>query len=275
MGIRISECCPVSRTTERIIKPDGVTVSYDRFGQGPPLVLVHGSFSDQVTNWQEVACLLQDHFTVYAIARRGRGETSATHNHTVHDEVTDVAAVLDAIGEPVFLLGHSYGAVCALDAAGLMAGAVQKLVLYEHPRLSTVAASTVARLEKSAKRGDWNKMVQTFMLDALQVPPSEVEMIRTTPFWDVWTADARATLNDLRALVKHEFDVARFRSLDIPVLLLIGTESPRDIYLTDTLDAILPNATIVALEGQAHEGMTTAPEQFFDAVSEFLLRSRA
>jgi pimeloyl-ACP methyl ester carboxylesterase len=65
--------------------------------------------------------------------------------------------------------------------------------------------------------------------------------------------------------------VKRFHSLDVPVLLLIGTESPRDNYLTDTLNAVLPNATIVALEGQAHEGMTTAPEQFVDAISKFLL----
>jgi pimeloyl-ACP methyl ester carboxylesterase len=272
MSTRISEHYPANRITERITKPDGVTVSYDRFGEGPPLVLVHGSFSDHVTNWQEVTYLLKDRFTVYSVARRGRGETSATHNHTINDEMSDVASVLDAVGEPAFLLGHSYGAVCALGAAGLRAAAVRKLVLYEHPTASMFTAPLVARLEKFAESEDWNRVVQTFMLDALQVPPGEVEMIRSTPFWNVWTSDAKATVNDLRAIVKHEFDVKRFRSLDVPVLLLIGTESPRDNYLTDTLNAVLPNATIVALEGQAHEGMTTAPEQFVDAISKFLLK---
>jgi len=42
------------------------------------LVLVHGSFSDHKTNWEFVKSLFEKQFTVYAIARRGRGETDAT-----------------------------------------------------------------------------------------------------------------------------------------------------------------------------------------------------
>ncbi len=75
----------------------------------------------------------------------------------------------------------------------------------------------------------------------------------------------------MRVLVKYRFDATRHRSLSMPVLLLIGTESPRDLYVTDALAAVLPNARIRELEGQAHEGMTRAPAQFVDAISEFLL----
>jgi pimeloyl-ACP methyl ester carboxylesterase len=182
-----------------------------------------------------------------------------------------VAAVLQHIGEPAFLLGHSYGAVCALEAALVAPDRVRKLVLYEHPGPNADTASHLAQLERLAEREDWDAMVQTFMRDVLQVPPSEVEEIRATPFWEVWLADARATLNDLRALTRHTIDVARFRSLRMPVLLLIGTESPRDLYATDALAAVLPDTRIHALDGQAHEGMTTAPEQFTDAVKDFLL----
>ena len=39
---------------ERVTAPSGITVSYDRYGQGPPLVLVHGGFSDHLTNWERV-----------------------------------------------------------------------------------------------------------------------------------------------------------------------------------------------------------------------------
>ena len=38
----------------------------------------------------------------------------------------------DSIGEPVFLLGHSFGALCSLEAA-LLTPNVRKLVLYEPP----------------------------------------------------------------------------------------------------------------------------------------------
>jgi pimeloyl-ACP methyl ester carboxylesterase len=67
---------------QRIESTDGTTVSYAKYGSGPPLVLVHGGFSDHITNWQECKSLLERRFTVYAIARRGRGETSAAHDRT-------------------------------------------------------------------------------------------------------------------------------------------------------------------------------------------------
>jgi pimeloyl-ACP methyl ester carboxylesterase len=113
-------------------------------------------------------------------------------------------------------------------------------------------------------------MVEAFM-QILQVPPEEIAEIKTTPFWSVWTVDARATLNDLRALLKHDFSTERFGSLNMSVLLIIGSESPRELYLTDALHAVLPDSRIVTLEGTAHEGMTMVPEQFVAKVSEFLL----
>jgi len=256
---------------EQITRQDGTVVSYDRYGDGPPLVLVHGGFSDHITNWTYVKPLLQERFTVYAVARRGRGDTDATDGHSLRDEAADVAAIVRQAVEPVFLLGHSYGALCALGAAVLDPAGVRKLVLYEPPFPHALAPDLVARLETLAAREDWDGLVGSFLVDGLRVPPDEVNALRATPGWAPWTADAKATVHDLRALVAHRFDASRYRSLGMPVLLLIGTESPRDLYVTDALAAVLPDARIVELEGQAHEGMTTAPAQFVDAVSEFLL----
>ena len=117
----------------------------------------------------------------------------------------------------------------------------------------------------------WDRLVETFMGEVLEVPADEVAGIKAAPFWRVWTADAEATLHDLRALSRHRFDAERYRSLRMPVQLLIGTASPRRIYVTDALAAVLPDVRITPLEGQAHEGMTTAPDQFVAAISTFLL----
>ena len=81
----------------RITTPAGVTVSFDRWGSGPPLVLVHGAFSDHVSNWELVRPLWEDRFTGYAVARRGRGETDAIRGHGLEDEGRDVAAVIRSI----------------------------------------------------------------------------------------------------------------------------------------------------------------------------------
>ncbi|HSB14801.1 MAG TPA: hypothetical protein VLE22_10095 [Bryobacteraceae bacterium] len=70
----------------RIASPSEATVSFRRYGSGPPLILVYGSFSDDVTNWIFVKPILEKRFTVYAIARRDRGETDATEGHSLEDE---------------------------------------------------------------------------------------------------------------------------------------------------------------------------------------------
>jgi pimeloyl-ACP methyl ester carboxylesterase len=70
----------------QVSSASGTLVSYDTYGSGPPLVLVHGAFSDHHTNWEFVKPLFETRFTVYAVARRGRGETPRTEGHSVGDE---------------------------------------------------------------------------------------------------------------------------------------------------------------------------------------------
>ena len=256
---------------ERISSSSGATVSYFKYGNGPALVLVHGAFSDHETNWELVKPILRERFTVYAIARRGRGDTDATEGHSLNDEVMDVVAVIQAVGDPVFLLGHSYGAHCSLAAAVLVPGLVRKLVLYEAVWPRVVSPKVLARLEPLAAAGAWDDFAITFFRDTLAVPISELDALRRTDLWPPIVADGKASLGDLRAISKYDFKPERFNSLAIPVLLQIGTESPRDLYVTDVLATVLPDVRIQELPGQAHEGMTTSPEMYADAVTRFLL----
>jgi pimeloyl-ACP methyl ester carboxylesterase len=256
---------------QRIPSPAGATVSYDQYGSGLPLVLVHGAFSDHQTNWEFVKPLFENQFTVYAIARRGRGETDATAEHSLEDESRDVVAVMQSIGGPVFLLGHSYGAQTALAAAAQVPDRVRKLVLYEPAWPRVVGQEALARLEELAQAGDWEGFAVTFFRDRLYVPVEALDELRATELWPPIIADAKASLGDLRALSRYDFQAERFRELRVPVMLQIGTESPRDLYVTDALAAVLPNVRIEDLPGQAHEGMTTAPQMYAEAASRFLL----
>jgi pimeloyl-ACP methyl ester carboxylesterase len=181
-----------------------------------------------------------------------------------------VVALIEKVGEPVFLLGHSYGARCCVEAAEMVPSNVRKLVLYEPPRPGMVREA-FARLERLAAAGKWDEFAFSFFKDVIQVPEQELQALRATELWPPIIGDAKATLGDLSALNRHEFRPDRYRKVDSPVLLQIGSESPRDLYATDVLATTLPNARIGILEGQAHEGMTTAPEQYAVAVKEFLL----
>jgi pimeloyl-ACP methyl ester carboxylesterase len=215
--------------------------------------------------------MFSERFTVYAIARRGRGETDATNGHSLEDEVADLVAVLKAVGEPAFLLGHSYGAHCSLAAAAQVPDRVQKLVLYEPAWPTKLPQQAVVPLERLAAKGSWDEFAMAFFRDLLLVPVGELEEVRTTELWPPIIADAPASLGDLRAISRYVFEPERFTRLDVPVLLQIGSESPRDLYVTDAVAAVLPNARIEALPGQAHEGMTTAPDMYARSVINFLL----
>jgi pimeloyl-ACP methyl ester carboxylesterase len=254
-----------------VASPTGISLFYEKYGSGPSLVLVHGGFDDHHTNWARVKPLLAEQFEVYAAARRGRGETQATEGHSLEDEAADIAALIASIDQPVFLLGHSYGAQVALAAAARLPNRVRKLVLYEPPLPDTVCQEGLHRLEALAHAGDWDGFASSFFHGALQIPHEDLDQIRASDAWPAIVADAEASLGDIRALCRYAFDADRFRALRLPVLLQVGTESPREFFATDALAAALPEAHIEELPGQAHEAMQTAPELYAESVARFLL----
>jgi|SRR5688572_18669742 len=255
---------------QKIRSTTGTTISFDRYGSGPPLVLVHGAFSDHASNWQYVKPILEQHYTVYAVARRGRGETDATSGHSLEDEGRDVAGVIATIDRPVLLLGHSYGAHTSLLAAVQVPSRVSKLVLYEPGWPHLLGDAILAPLESLAASGDWDRFATHFFGDVLSVPGDDLEQLRASADWPPILADAPATLHDFRALNRYSFVPERFRDLAMPVLLQIGTESPRDLYVTDALAGVLRDVRIGELRGQAHEAMTTAPQRYAEEVDRFL-----
>ncbi len=209
----------------KLTSPSGITVSCDKGGSGPPLVLVHGSFSDHRSNWEFVKPTFAEQFTVYAVARRGRGETEATEGHSVEDEAGDAAAVLKSIAEPVCLLGHSYGAMVALAAASSVPEHIRKLILYEPPWPHLTTRAMVERLKGMAAAGRWEELAVTFFHEVISVPMEEVEELRHTELWPSVVADAEATLGDLSALSRYRFVPEAFRELPFPVLLQPGLPS--------------------------------------------------
>ena len=108
---------------------DGTVIAYKRTGDGPALVLVHGTGRDH-TLWEHSLSALTRQTTIYAIDRRGRGASGNANAYSLDREVEDVIAVVAMAGETVSLLGHSYGAIVALEVE-LRANHLHSLILYE------------------------------------------------------------------------------------------------------------------------------------------------
>ena len=253
--------------TQHVTHEDGSRIGFEVFGSGPPLVLVHGAFTDRVSNWITVREALAERFTVHAVDRRGRNESVATTARSTLDEFEDVAAVLRFGSEPAFVLGHSYGAHVALGAASLLPDSVRGLILYEPPTVTSLSAETARALDADAERGDWDAFVARFFAEVAQASPQELEAMRGSPVWGLLVTGAPSTLHDIRALQGYDFDPGAFRALKLPVTFLCGSQSPPiQRVVTDALLEALPQAHRVILEGQGHDGMYGDPAGFVEAV---------
>jgi pimeloyl-ACP methyl ester carboxylesterase len=259
-------------SVETITSADGTPIAFERTGSGPPLVLVHGTTADR-TRWHHLLPALTEHFTVYTVDRRGRGESGDAADYDLTREFEDVAAVVEAIDEPVVLLGHSFGALCALEAA-LRTDNLDRLVLYEAPLPVSDDfpddADALAEMASLRDDGKDEEALVLFLRDVAGLPPAELDALRAAPNWPARVTAVHTVLRELPAVEAYEFDAARFAGLTTPTVLLSGGESPR-FYgdATDALTQALPNSRVVVLEGHAHAAMNTGPDRFVDEVVSF------
>lgn len=258
---------------ETITSADGVSIAFERTGRGPPLVLVHGTTADH-TRWEPVLPALEEHVTVYAIDRRGRGESGDTADYDLEQEFDDVAAVVDSIDTPVVLLGHSYGALCSLEAA-LRTDNLRALILYEPPiPIGTHEihdADELAKMKALLDEGEDEQALVLFLSEIADIPSAQIEVLRAAPNWQARVDAAHTAYRETRAPAAYDFEPARFERMTTPTLLLSGGESPH--WFTDAIEAIddaLPDSRVVVLEGQEHVAMNTAPDLFLETVLTFI-----
>jgi len=248
-------------------------LAYWRCGKGPPLVLVHGTAADH-SRWGPVLPALEERFTVYAVDRRGRGGSSDSDDYAVEREFEDIAAVVNSLGEPVNLLGHSYGGLVGLEAA-LLTRNVRKLVLYD-PGIEVGGEEiypheVVERLDALLEHGDRDGVVETTMREVAGLPPETVEYMRTLPVWQARVDAAHTIPRELRAVKAYRFDPERFGDLATPALMLAGSDSPVALRkAAETVDAALSGSRIVVMEGQGHSAMDTGTDLFTTEVLRFL-----
>lgn len=257
-------------TMETVTSRDGTAIAYWRSGHGPPLLLVHGGLSDR-TAWVLVQPALAERFTVYAINRRGRDGSGEPAAHAMEREFEDVVAVIDAIGEPVHLLGHSGGALCSLGAV-LLTDHVRSLILYEPPSLDAVGAElNVSRVRKLVEAGKNEEAAIEFLRTGPGVSEEDLDRFRRSQLWSHIVSLAPTMPPEFDALMEFEFEVKRYGALKFPLLLLVGSESPPRLReLSDALARIVPDARVVELEGQQHGANLTAPDLFVAEVTKFL-----
>jgi pimeloyl-ACP methyl ester carboxylesterase len=99
------------------LKTNGIRLNYEKSGNGPALILLHGN-SETHHIFDNAAISLAHHFTVYAIDTRGHGESSPVREFHYDDMADDIVAFITQLGlhQPA-LYGFSDGGIVGLLVA--------------------------------------------------------------------------------------------------------------------------------------------------------------
>ena len=263
---------------QRVVSPDGTPIACHRSGTGSPLVLVHGTGAASPQAWAAFPAL-REHFSVCAVDRRGRGQSGDGAGCAIEREFEDIAAVVAAIGEPADVLGHSFGGLCALEAA-LLNPRIRRLVLYEPAGMSLPGqavypegfASRIGALLDAGKR---EEALTVFYGEAAGMTRQEIEDLKSSPAWPQRLAAAFTVPREIRAEQQYRFDPRRFEALRTPTLLLTGGDSLPSLKAgIEALAAALPDSRLALMPGQQHVTMYTAPDLFVQEVLGFLSAPR-
>jgi len=259
----------------RITSADGTTISVEQHGAGRPLVLVSGAlFASQ--RWLKLVPLISDQRAVFVVDRRGRGKSG---NGTAYDparEVEDLMAVLEGIEGPVDLLGHSSGAILALQVAQRTPANLSRLIVYEPPVFfdasDRIDQDLPERLDALLASGQPEAAVETFLREGPRTSEAELSSLKGGPAWQpLVKALAHTVPYDARVQRAFSADPELLSRIRIRTLMLLGAASPlRMRRAAETIAARLPEATLLELPDQQHMAMLSAPALFANAVNDFL-----
>lgn len=253
----------------------GLTLAYQRAGQGPPLVLLHGAYEDSRI-WRRQLDGLADEFTVVALDVLGCGQSDDPPAGFGASDYSDcLAGFVAALGfSAPHVLGLSWGSVLALG-------------LYQrHPQ-------TVASLVLASAYAGWAgslppEEVQRRMRQVLREVDLPAEQFVSDWVPTLLTPAAPQELVDEVSHIMGDFHPAGMRAaalglgevdyrevlptITVPTLLLYGgadVRSPVASVGADLHEAI-PGSMLVTIPGAPHLANVEAPEAFNDAVRRFL-----
>jgi pimeloyl-ACP methyl ester carboxylesterase len=256
------------------IEVRGLGIAFERRGDGPPLVLLHGILQDSRA-WRGQLDALSDEFTVVAWDAPGCGRSSDPPETFRMPEYADcLAAFVGALGlgRP-HVLGLSFGAALALE------------LCRRHPRIprTLVLASAYAGWAGSLPAEVVDQRLQQALREA-DLPPD-----RFIPGWipGLLTGSAPAELVDEVVEMMSEFHAAGYRAMahglaeadlrdvlqhiDVPTLLLYGDADRRSpLGVAEDLHARITASSLVVMPGVGHLVNLEAPETFNAEVRGFL-----
>jgi esterase len=245
-------------------------------GEGQPLIILHGLFGSS-DNWQTHAKKLAEYFQVVLVDQRNHGHSGWSDDFSYELMAEDLNELIGELGfGKVLLLGHSMGGKTIMRFAQLFPGKIEKMIVadmgirsYPPHHQDILAGLGSVDLEKVKTRGEVEEILKPFvpndstraflMKNLYWVEKGKLGWRMNTPVLE------REMPEILKALPQDE--------VIVPALFLTGGESG---YVSgedhDAIEEVFPDSTFVEIAGAGHWVHAEAPEEFLNAVLEFLLR---
>lgn len=274
---------------------DGLRLYYSTYGNGPQVVVIPGGFYVD-----EEFRPLADGRTLVFLHQRGRGRSEAVTDPEMvgfAQEYRDLEALRERLGvERMVLVGWSQvGLVTALYALE-HPGRIDRMVhlcslgpdigSYAHG-LPEVQRKSQRRLDPDAlarlerlREGDWaerhparfaEEWERVHMVRQLGDPGVVEKMRFDHCVWPNEWPDRIAARRELLAPSFESWDERdRLSSLDVPMLVVHGTEDLIPDECARDMAATVPEARLLTIDGSGHFPWLESPDVFFPAMERFL-----
>ena len=242
--------------------------------EAPPLVIVHGLYGS-ARNWGVIARRLADRRDVITVDQRNHGESPRFGTQSYADMAGDLAEVIQGIGGPVDLLGHSMGGKAAMQLALTQGALLRRLVVadiapvaYGHDQSHHARAMMALDLTGVTTRGEADRRLAATIDDAgLRAFFLQSLDLKATG-GPRWRLNLPVLETEMPKIVGWPGTTGQF---DGPTLFLTGADSH---YVRpehrDTIRALFPHARFAKLPGAGHWLHADKPREFEETVRVFL-----
>jgi len=256
-------------------------------GSGPPLIMLGGGTRGADEFIPHARLLSRSHRIIRLQTlniSRSRQKQPLPTNYSIDLEVAAVGETLNRLGVnvPADFVGHSLGALIALQFALEHPERVRSLILAEPPAFWVVPS---VELQSTP---DMQAMYEMLLTLGPEVEPTDDQWIRfrcllgecglkrpepDSASWQEWVA-RRAALRGLSAIAKMQGDMRQLRSFRKPVLIVTGKNTVSFHRRIDDILAVeYPLAERLELPGN-HAAVLTAQEEFLNGLRSFLEQHR-
>ena len=238
---------------------------------GTPLLIVHGLYGSG-RNWGVIAKRLSDTRRVITVDMRNHGESFWSDEHKYTDLAQDLAEVIDHLGGPMDVVGHSMGGKAAMVLALTRPDTLRRLVIadiapvaYTHSQMEFIEAMRSVDMRTVARRSDANAQLKaagvdealcSFLTQSLDVPQKK------------WRLNLDALARNMHAIMGFP-DIAAVYSG--PNLFLSGGQS--DYVKSEHrshIRALFPTARFAKISDAGHWLHAENPRAFEGTVRAYL-----